>query len=144
MAAACAALPDIDALGWPLHLAPASLFAHRGITHSICFALIAAPFAAAACFRGAEWLGRRVRIAGILAVALLSHAFLDGFTSYSSSIAYLAPFSPQRFRFAWTPLGSPGGGLGGQLLQEAMVVFLPALLATWLARAWQNRLDART
>jgi hypothetical protein len=65
----------------------------------------------------------------LLLVALLTHSVLDGFSSYSVGLAFLAPFSPQRYRFLWTPLGDPAGRLPHQLLQEALVVLLPVALA---------------
>ena len=116
-AAACAALPDIDVLAAPL-------IAHRGITHSLLFAFTAAALATALFFRGH---GRR--IFAVLCVALLSHSFLDAFSSYSVGLAFFAPFSDERYRFLWTPLGDPAGRLSYQLLQEVLVVLLPALLA---------------
>ena len=127
VAAACAALPDIDALGWPLHISSTSLFAHRAITHSIAFALAATLVATAVCFRGNQWTLSRARIAVILGLALLSHACLDALSTYSLGVEFFAPFSQQRFRFLWTPLGVASGSLVGQLVQEAIVVLLPAL-----------------
>jgi inner membrane protein len=121
-AAACAALPDIDYFGWPV--------AHRGITHSLVFAVGGAVVATALLFRARE---DRVRVALVLCLAFLSHSLLDGLSSYSTGIAYFAPFSSQRFRFAWTPLGNPEGRLAGQLVQEAFVVLLPAFVLGWLA-----------
>lgn len=127
VAAACAALPDIDALGWPLHISSTSLFAHRAITHSLAFALAATLVATAVCFRGNQWTRSRARIAVILGLALLSHACLDALSTYSLGVEFFAPFSQQRFRFLWTPLGVASGSLVGQLVQEAIVVLLPAL-----------------
>ena len=131
-AAACAATPDIDALGWPLHLANDSWFAHRALTHSLAFAALGVVAATAVFFGAPAWRQARARIAGILAVAFLSHLCLDGLSSYSLGLEFLAPFSHQRYRFLWTPLGSPHGGLAGQLVQEAFVVLLPALAIAWL------------
>lgn len=124
--AACAALPDIDVIGWPLHLSDASLFSHRAITHSLAFALVTAAVV--------SWTERRTRLFYVFGLALLSHGFLDALSTYSLGVAFLAPFTMQRFRFLWTPLGSPTGGLAGQLLQEAVVVLLPAILIAWLGR----------
>lgn len=121
-AAACAVLPDIDVLGAPL-------LAHRGFTHSLLFAFTAATLATVLFFRGHGRWGFVV-----LSVALLSHSVLDAFSSYSVGLAFFAPFSAQRYRFLWTPLGDPAGRLSFQLLQEALVVLLPALLAIWLGR----------
>jgi len=119
-AAACAALPDIDVLASPL-------IAHRGITHSLLFAFTAAVLATVVFFRGQ---GRTSFV--VLCVAVLSHSVLDAFSSYSVGLAFFAPFSDERYRFVWTPLGDPAGRLSYQLLQEALVVLLPALLAIGL------------
>ena len=139
VAAACAALPDIDVLGWPLHISGASPFGHRAITHSLAFAVVSAVVATIVCFRGPQWTNGRVRIALILGLALLSHACLDALSTYSAGVEFFAPFSQQRFRFPWTPLGDPAGGLAGQLIQDATLVLLPAILIGWLGirvRRW--------
>lgn len=128
VAAACAALPDIDVLGWPLHITEGSAFGHRAITHSLAFAIVTAVAATIVCFRGPQWANGRVRIALILGLALLSHACLDALSTYSAGVEFFAPFSQQRFRFPWTPLGNPAGGLAGQLVQDAVFVLLPAIL----------------
>jgi len=135
--AACAALPDIDVLWSPLHLAGTSPFAHRAITHSLAFALIGALVITAVFFRS-ERREQRSRVALVLGLALLSHGCLDALSRYSLGIEFFAPFSAQRFRFPWTPLGDPTG-LTGQLIQEALVVFLPAVLIGWLGLRLRSR-----
>ena len=132
VAAACAALPDIDAIGWPLHVSGASLFSHRAITHSLTFAFVGAAVATIVFFRGNQWTQGRARIALTLGLALVSHACLDALSTYSVGVEFFAPFSQQRFRFPWTPLGPPSGGVLGQLAQEAVVILLPAVLVGWL------------
>lgn len=134
--AACAALPDIDFFGWP--------FAHRAITHSLAFAIVGAAAATFIFFRGPPWTQQRARIALVLGLALLSHASLDALSTYSFGVEFFAPFSQQRFRFAWTPLGDPNGSLAGQLVQEAIVVFLPAVVLAWLAFRVRGRAPPRT
>ena len=138
VAAACAALPDIDVLWSPLHVADTSPFAHRAITHSLAFALIGALVITALFFRSEQWREQRSRIALVLGLALLSHGCLDSLSRYSLGIEFFAPFSAQRFRFPWTPLGDPSG-LAGQLSQEALVVFLPAVLIGWLGLRIRRR-----
>lgn len=81
-------------------------------------------------YRDRDLTQPRVRIAGILGLALVSHACLDALSTYSVGVQFLAPFSQQRFRFLWTPLGA--AGLKGQLVQEAIVVLVPAVLLAWL------------
>lgn len=123
-AAACAALPDIDLLFYPY-------LAHRGITHSLVFALIGAILATAILFPRDTSQPRR-SIAIVLFLALLSHSCIDALSTYSVGIEFFAPFSEQRYRFLWTPLGDPAGRLSRQLLQETLVVLFPALLLVWL------------
>ena len=117
-AAACAALPDIDVIAGPV--------LHRSFTHSFAFALVGALVVTAIFFRD------HPRVALILGLAALSHIGLDELSSYSNGLALLAPFSWQRYRCVWTPLGVPGRGLWAQLLQETFVVLLPAVLLGWL------------
>ena len=128
-AAACAALPDIDVLWSPLP--PTSPFSHRAITHSLAFALISALVVTAVFFRGDQWKQQRGRIGLVLTLALVSHGFLDALTAWSQAVASLAPFSMRRFRFPWTPLGSPRGSLAWEFCKEALFVLLPALLLGW-------------
>lgn len=142
-AAACAALPDIDVLWAPLHLANTSLLAHRAITHSLAFALIGALVITAVFFRSEPWRQQRSRIALVLGLALLSHGCLDALSRYSFGVEFFAPLSVQRFRFPWTPLGDPSG-LAGQLIQEAFVVFLPAVLIGWLGLRIRRRSSMTT
>jgi len=131
VAAACAALPDIDYFGWPV--------AHRAITHSLAFAVVGAVAATFIFLRGSQRVQERARSALVFGLALLSHGCLDALSTYSFGIEFFAPFSRQRFRFPWTPLGDPNGTLAGQLVQEAIVVLLPAVVLAWLALKIRGR-----
>ena len=131
-AAACAALPDIDAIGSALHISDTSTFAHRAITHSLTFAFAGALLATAVIFLGGTRAQHRGWIAVTLGIALLSHSCLDALSTYSLGVEFFAPFSHHRFRFPWTPLGGVHASLSAQLVQETVVVLLPALLAAWL------------
>ena len=138
-AAVCAALPDIDVLASSFHVGQASLFGHRAITHSLAFALIAAVAVTRVLFSGDKWAQRRTRIGLILGLALLSHSCMDALSTYSVGVEFLAPFSQERFRFDWTPLGHPNWGLGTQLAQEALFVLLPAVLVGWFGLKFRGR-----
>ena len=131
VAAACAALPDIDVLGF----AP-----HRGITHSIAFAVVAAVVATFALFPRIDARAWR-QIALVFLVAALSHSCLDALSGYSLGIEFFAPFSEQRYRFVWTPLGRPDDQLIGQFVEEGLVVFLPAVLLAWIGLRVRRRVE---
>lgn len=123
-AAICAALPDIDLLFAPL-------IEHRAITHSLTFAFVIALLSPGIVLPGPTWR-EGWRIATVLGIAILSHSCLDALSRYSYGVEFVAPFSEQRYRFLWTPLGDAAGRLSHQLLQETLVVLLPALLLVWL------------
>ena len=96
--AVAASLPDIDFVA-SFWLSPTGdLLAHRGLTHSICFAV--AFVAGAALF-----LSRRHRTENVsnvswlvfLGTAITSHLFLDAFNAYG--IGWFEPFNHHRFSF---------------------------------------------
>jgi inner membrane protein len=135
-AAACAALPDIDVL-WSSGLPASSPFAHRALTHSLVFAVVAALVVALLFFSDDRWRSQRTRIGAVLLLALLSHSSLDSLSTYSLGIGFFVPFSAHRFRFPWRPLGRPTGTILSQLIEEGFVVCLPAVVLAWLA--WRRR-----
>ena len=135
-AAACAALPDIDVV-WSSGLPVSSPFAHRALTHSLLFAVVAAIVVTFLFFSDDRWRPTRSRIATVLLVALLSHSALDSLSTYSLGIGFFVPFSEHRYRFPWRPLGRPTGTIMSQLVEEGLVIVVPALLLGRLA--WRRR-----
>lgn len=133
--AAVAAMPDLDVM---FRLLPRSTYAalggHRGITHSLAFAVIAAaaiawlPFPLAKQHRVRTWLA--------LACAIVSHPLLDMLTSYGHGVALFAPFSWRFVSFPWHPIdpdtaaraaGSAWSQLALAFGNEMLWVWLPAL-----------------
>ncbi|HEX4632525.1 MAG TPA: metal-dependent hydrolase [Gemmatimonadales bacterium] len=141
LAAICAVAPDLDLIGWPLGVPFQAPLGHRGLTHSIPFAVLIGAAAAAAFLR---MLPSRDRlIAGlVLVLATATHSLLDALTTYSpTGPAFWAPFSNARYRFLWTPLTGEGGfrtGFG----REALYVCLPALVVI-LGIEWWRRGQAK-
>jgi membrane-bound metal-dependent hydrolase YbcI (DUF457 family) len=129
-------LPDIDVL-WSSGLPASSPFSHRALTHSLLVALVAAIVVAWVFFSDNAWRPSRTRIAGVLLLALLSHSCLDMLSPYSRGIGLFVPITEHRFRWPWTPLGRPHGMIVSQLVEEGVVVFLPAVLIAWLG--WRTR-----
>ena len=82
------------------------LWGHRGITHSLLFAVAAAALAA-------FWVRRRDRsvpagrIFAVLLLAAASHGFLDGAMESGVGVAFLAPFSAARYTLPWRPIRVP-------------------------------------
>jgi len=143
-AIACAVIPDLDAVGFWLGVPYGNVFGHRGITHSILFALLSAAAATAIVARG-EPPSPRTRVLLACGLAALSHGLLDAATDGGLGVAFFSPFSNHRYFFPFRPIEvSPIGirpffsarGLD-VLRSEALWIGLPsAVLAgiVWIVR----------
>ena len=131
MAAACAVLPDLDAVGRPFgHGDVAWLGGHRALTHSLAFAVALGGVLATLGFRGRPELAgprRRLVLAAALALGTALHGALDALSTYGEGVAFLAPFSARRVKAPWQPFEA--------LVPELILVWLPALAVLWTARA---------
>jgi inner membrane protein len=137
LTAMCAALPDLDLIGWPLGISPSALLGHRGLTHSIPVAILLGSAATALL----PTLAKRQKLiaAGVLILATITHGVLDALTTYApTGPAFWAPFSNARYRFAWQPL-SGTGGLHTAFGEEILYVWLPALLLVLAVEWWRRR-----
>lgn len=118
LAIAASELPDIDVffgIGNPWSM----ITTHRGITHSIILAPLAAAVLAGIWSRLSH-AGSFVSYFVLALVCLLGHIFLDVLTTYGTQI--LEPFSQQRFRLGWVAVIDP--------------VMTAALLAGGVAAWW--------
>ena len=96
LARVCAVLPDLDALGLWLGIPYEHPFGHRGITHSLPFAVA---LAGAGTLLAPE---AQPRIAfGVLLVSAASHGLIDALTNGGLGIALFSPFSHRRFFLPW-------------------------------------------
>jgi inner membrane protein len=126
-------LPDLDVFAFRYGISYASNFGHRGFSHSLLFALILAFFGACAIryFHTSFW-----RSFLFLFLVAVSHGILDAFTNGGLGIAFLWPWSTERF-FApmqviqVSPIGvsrflSPRGV--SVLISEFVWVWIPCLI----------------
>jgi inner membrane protein len=144
--AACAAAPDLDVIG-PLWLGVpwASMFGHRGITHSLAFAVALGAVVTALLFRGPAWQGRRFAVCSFLSIATASHGLLDGMNDAMTGVAYFAPFDATRYFLPWRPIPVSPFALrffsarGFVVFRaELLMIWLPALVVAGIA--WAIRL----
>ncbi len=135
----CCLLPDADVLGLVLGIPYEHMWGHRGLTHSIFFAVsiglvlpkLAVPFLS-------RWSVHYGMLAMYFSLVTLSHGFLDAFTDGGLGVAFFAPFDSTRYFFPWRPIAvSPIGltsffsSLGlGVLLNEVVWIGIP--VACWL------------
>ena len=141
LAPICSALPDADVGLHSYGVQYEDLWGHRGITHSLVFALILSLIVVGWLFRDTtprfsrRWWGLLLFFFAVTA----SHGFIDAFTDGGLGIAFFAPFSNVRYFMPWQPIPVSDFGIqnvftayGAHVLfRELILVCLPVgLVAT--------------
>lgn len=146
LGAVCAALPDLDVIGFRFGIAYGDMLGHRGLSHSLAFAAaLAAAVVGFGFRRGVPGLrARTLWLYFFLATA--SHGFLDAFTDGGMGVAFFAPFDNTRYFLPFQPIHvSPltprrfftARGWAA-LRSELPWVWLPSALLAALAFAWRR------
>ena len=129
LTALCTILPDFDVVSFKFGINYASVLGHRGVTHSIAFALLTGWLIGTFCFRSTDV--SKWKLVLYFSAATLSHTLLDMLTDGGLGVALFAPFSNERFFFPWRPVQvSPIGA--GFFSERGVEVVLSELLWIWL------------
>lgn len=142
--ALCAILPDFDVLGIPGVDLWNNAFAHRGLTHSLTFALFAGVVVATVLTRAAHTRRVWLFLCAYFFLVTLSHPLLDMLTDGGPGVQLFAPFSDERLFFPWRPIAVSPLGAGffsarawSVIASESLWIGLP--LVTLLAwRRWRR------
>lgn len=146
LAVASAVLPDADVVAFGFGIPYGSMFGHRGLTHSLPFALFWA-FAVVWCeFKEVKrYSGRWWALFIFFFAVTASHGLLDALTNGGLGVAFFAPFSAERYFFPWHGIEVSPLTIhqfltewGGKVVRsEFKYIWLPCI-ALWLA-AWAGR-----
>jgi inner membrane protein len=132
--AACAAAPDLDVIGLWFGVPWGSMLGHRGITHSLAFAVVLGGVVTALLFRAPAWRGHRLAVWLFLALATASHGLLDAMNTAVTGVAFFAPFDATRYFLPWRPI--PVSPFAFRFFSaRGFVVFQAELLMIWLPMA---------
>jgi inner membrane protein len=126
---ACSVLPDSDALGLFAGVPYGHLFGHRGFSHSIAFAVLAAT-SATAFWRGLH--ASRAVVFGFVFLSTVSHGLLDALTNGGLGIAFFSPFSNRRYFLPWRILVVSPLELSAFLSRRGLRVLASELLWVWV------------
>jgi inner membrane protein len=122
-------LPDLDVVAYKFGIPYSSVYSHRGFTHSIEVALAIAIVGALA----ARHLKATATTSFLfIFAAALSHGLLDSFTNGGSPIAFLWPFSDERFFAPWRFIEVSPIGIGPLFSARGVRVLLSELLWVWM------------
>ncbi|MEN8261808.1 MAG: metal-dependent hydrolase, partial [Pseudomonadota bacterium] len=126
---AVSVLPDVDVIAFHLGIPYSSEFGHRGFSHSLMFAAMVA-LAGAAFHRPMSATSSNAFL--FLFFSAASHGILDAFTNGGLGIAFLWPFSDERY-FAWARVIEVSPiGLSSFLSAQGAAAFISELYWVWL------------
>jgi inner membrane protein len=138
-------LPDVDILAFPFGIPYEDAFGHRGFSHSFFAAALVALLGVCAC---GMLRTNFIKAFAFLLVSTASHGVLDAFTNGGLGIAFLWPWSANRYFAPFRPIRVSPIGIsdffqsGGVhvLLSELLWIWLPCALAYAALTAYRGRL----
>ena len=145
LTATCAMLPDVDTIGFAFGVDYDSVVGHRGLTHSIAFALLVGLVVGMFAFGRRPAGPGRLQLVLYFTLVTLSHPLLDAMTNGGLGVALFAPFSVQRYFFPLRPIEVSPIGMrffserGVEVLASEVVwVWLPGLLIYLTANVYRK------
>jgi inner membrane protein len=121
-------LPDIDSLGFHMGVPYGALWGHRGLTHSLLFALLVGIW-------GAMWLDgrfhRQWKLAFVLFLVVASHGVLDAMTNGGLGVAFFSPIDTERYFLPWRPILVSPIGAGRFFSTWGMRIMANEILWIW-------------
>lgn len=124
-------IPDVDVLAFRAGIPYAHPLGHRGLTHSVMFAVVLASVAAVLYVRLRPGMVRFREALIFLLVAIVSHGLLDAMTNGGKGVGLFIPFSMKRYFFGFHPIRvSPIGA--ARFVEKASLVLSSELRWVWL------------
>jgi inner membrane protein len=149
LSAGCAIAPDFDVMGRRLGIEYTDMLGHRGITHSLLFAMVLSALVMVLAFRKPVEGISRVKLFILFFLVTASHGILDAMVDGTLGVAFFAPFSAGRHFLLWRPIvSSPVGwsffsAAGATVLMNEFVwLWVPSLVvifAPWLRNRFTKR-----
>ena len=97
----CSVLPDVDVIGFRYGVQYGAVWGHRGMTHSLLFAALAAAVVGTLLkYSGSD----RWSLMLLLFVITASHGLLDAMTDGGLGVAFFSPFNMTRYFLPWRPI----------------------------------------
>jgi inner membrane protein len=100
----CSILPDVDVLGFPLGIRYRDMLGHRGLSHSLVFAIFLSLIVTLLAFPQVRQKWTRFLLFSYFFAVTASHGVLDAMTDGGLGIAFFAPFDNTRYFFPFRPI----------------------------------------
>lgn len=93
-------MPDIDVLAFKYGIPYEDMWGHRGITHSIFFAVLWS-ILLVFLFHSKSISSNKWKLFAFYFLATVSHSALDALTTGGAGVAFFAPFDNERYFLPW-------------------------------------------
>jgi len=142
----CAVWPDADVAGFAFGIPYDSLWGHRGLTHSLLFAILTG-LSITLVFYGSRKLPEKLKYFSYFTLCTASHGLLDAMTTGGLGVAFFSPFDKARYFFPFRPILvspiSPSGffsAWGMAVIKSEMIwIGLPGLALMLIVRLIKKR-----
>jgi inner membrane protein len=128
----CAALPDLDVIGFRFGIRYGDFWGHRGFTHSLIFAALLSAIIVAIFFRHRLPGISRLSLLAYLFLATASHGVLDAMTNGGLGVAFFSPFNNRRFFLPWRPIRVSPIGTARFFTARGLTIVQNELLWIWI------------
>jgi len=129
----CAVVPDVDVVSFYFGIPYNSMFGHRGITHSLAFAMLLAVLVVLLAFREIETFSKKWWVLLIyFFVVTASHGLLDALTNGGLGVAFFAPFDSTRYFFPWRPIEVSPLSISAFFSRRGLEVFASEFVWVWI------------
>ena len=139
----CCILPDFDVLAFSFGIPYEHVLGHRGLTHSLLFAVVVGFGVVRMGFPEVlMWSAAGGKLVAHFSVVTASHGLLDALTDGGLGVAFFAPFDTSRYFFPWTPVKvSPIGITNffsewGIRVLASEVIWIGIPVGGWLIGIW--------
>ena len=129
----CAAIPDADVLSFKLGIPYASMYGHRGLTHSLPFSFLLGSVVTLIFYRRLPLFSRKWWAYCLFFTTItFSHALLDAMTNGGYGCAFFAPFSAERYFFPFRPINVSPLGVRNFFTEWGWRAFKSELIWIWI------------
>ena len=129
----CSTLPDADVVGFRLGIAYEDLLGHRGLSHSLAFAIVLALAVVSIAYRDRDRFSPSWwRLWAWFAFIGASHGVLDALTDGGLGIAFFSPFDPTRYFLPWRPILVSPIGIENLFSAYGVQVLSAEIKTVWL------------
>ncbi len=133
LSAFCSILPDADVIGFFFGISYGSILGHRGLSHSLFFALILSGIIVWLAFLEIPYFSKSWwSLVGYFFCVTASHGFLDALTDGGLGIAFFAPFDHTRYFLPWRPVRVSPIGISAFFSPWGVRVILSEIQWIWI------------